>query len=101
MNTDALNEARRELADVVEELGAVAMHLREAIDFAETNLPQAVGSVEDAGEAIAAAIDQLHKINDRSGRWVVWAEGESAPEKAKAQVDAGQRQVGKHEEESE
>ena len=33
--TDMLNEARRDLADVIEEIGAVALHIREAIDFAD------------------------------------------------------------------
>lgn len=76
MNTDMLNEARRDITDVIEEVGAVCMHLREAMDFAETgSIPGAVASVEDAQDAIDNAIRELTKIRDRAGRWAVWAEG--------------------------
>lgn len=74
--TDMLNEARRDLADVLEEIGAVATHLREAMDFAESNLvTPASGCVDDAQEAIDNAIRELTKIRDKAGRWAVWAEG--------------------------
>ena len=76
MNTDMLNEARRDITDVVEEIGAVCTHLREAMDFAERGgIPSAVASVEDAQDAIDNAIRELTKIRDRAGRWAVWAEG--------------------------
>ena len=76
MNTDMLNEARRDITDVVEEVGAVCMHLREAMDFADNgSVPSAVASVEDAQEAIVNAFRELTKIRDRAGRWAVWAEG--------------------------
>lgn len=74
--TDMLNEARRDLAEVLEEMGAVAMHLREAMDFAELGgIKAAASSVEDAQTAIDNARSELAKIRDRAGRWAVWAEG--------------------------
>jgi len=40
--TDILNESRRDLAEVLEEMGAVAMHLREAMEAADPleSIPQ-------------------------------------------------------------
>lgn len=79
MNTDMLNEARRDITDVVEETGAVCTHLREAMDFADHgSVPAAVACVEDALEAIDTTIRELTKIRDRAGRWAVWAEGKEA-----------------------
>jgi hypothetical protein len=76
VNTDMLNEARRDLAEVLEEMGAVAMHLREAMDFADNGImAAATASVDDAQDAIDRTICELTKIRDRSGRWAVWAEG--------------------------
>lgn len=76
MNTDMLNEARRDITDVIEEVGAVCTHLREAMDFAENgSVPAAVSSAEDAVDAIDTAIRELTKIRDKAGRWSVWAEG--------------------------
>lgn len=74
-----LKEARAMVADAMEEVGAVAMHLREAKDFAETNATEsAVASVEDALDAIDTTIQELTKIRDKAGRWAVWAEGKAA-----------------------
>lgn len=74
--TDMLNEARRDIADVIEEVGAVCTHLREAMDFADSgSVPSAVASVDDALESIDTTIRELTKIRDRAGRWAVWAEG--------------------------
>jgi hypothetical protein len=71
-----LNEARRDFSDVLEQIGSACMHLREASDFAESNLiPTAVTSVEDAQEMIDDALRELTKIRDKAGRWAVWAEG--------------------------
>jgi cellobiose-specific phosphotransferase system component IIA len=76
MNTDMLNETRRDITDVVEEVGAVCTHLREAMDFADNgSMRSAVASVEDAQDAIDNAMRELTKIRDRAGRWAVWAEG--------------------------
>lgn len=73
--TDTLNEARRDLADVLEEIGAVAMHLREAIDFGEADLVSpASASVDDAQNAIDETVRQLAGIRDKAGRWAAWAE---------------------------
>jgi len=77
--TDMLNEARRDLADVLEEIGAVAMHLREAIDFADSDLVSpAAASVDDAQNAIDETVRQLAGIRDKVGRWAVWAEDQAA-----------------------
>lgn len=74
--TDMLNEARRDLAEVLEEMGAVAMHLREAMDAGENgNASFAAACVDDAQAAIDNARTELTKIRDRAGRWAVWAEG--------------------------
>jgi hypothetical protein len=74
MNTDMLNEARRDISDVVEETGTVCLHLREAMDFAENgSIGNAVASVEDAQDAIDAAVRELMKIRDKAARWAVWA----------------------------
>ena len=79
MNTDMINEARRDITDVIEEVGAVCTHLREAMDFAECgNKESAVASVDDAQDAIDTAIRELLKIRDKAGRWSVWVEGGSA-----------------------
>lgn len=76
VSTDMLNEARRDITDVVEETGAVCTHLREAMDFADNgSTPGAVACVEDAVDAIDNAIRALTKIRDKAGRWAVWAEG--------------------------
>ena len=76
---DTLNEARRDLADVLEEIGAVAMHLREAIDFADSDLvTPAAASVDDAQNAIDETVRQLAGIRDKAGRWAVWAEDQAA-----------------------
>lgn len=76
MNTDMLNEARRDISDVVEEIGAICTHVREAMDFAaRDSVRSAVVCVEDAQEAIDTAILELTKIRDKAGRWAVWAEG--------------------------
>lgn len=74
--TDILNEARRDLSDVIEEIGAVATHLREAMDFAESGgVPAASACIDDAQDAIDNAIRELTRIRDKSGRWAVWAGG--------------------------
>lgn len=80
--TDMLNEARRDIADVVEELGALCTHLREAAEFAESGHPS-VGAacIEDAHEAIGAAMMRLREIRDKSGRWAVWADGAAKAQK--------------------
>jgi hypothetical protein len=73
---DILNEARRDLSDVLEEIGAVAMHLREAMEFAEAGRGSAAtASVDDAQNAIDETVRQLAGIRDKAGRWAVWAEG--------------------------
>jgi hypothetical protein len=79
IDTQPLTDARLQLSDVLEEIGAVATALREAGDFAESHsIPAAVASVDDAQEAIDRAIQELTKIRDRAGRWAVWAEGKEA-----------------------
>jgi hypothetical protein len=76
MNTDMLNEARRDMTDVLEEIGAACLHLREAMDFSENgSVPSATGSVDDALVAIDRAIEEIRKVRDRAGRWAVWADG--------------------------
>jgi hypothetical protein len=83
--TDTLNEARRDLADVLEEIGAVAMHLREAIDFADSDLVSpAAASVDDAQNAIDETVRQLAGIRDKAGRWAVWAEDQAKPKQVVA-----------------
>lgn len=74
--THTLYKARRDLADVLEEIGAVAMHLREAIDFIKFDLVSpASASVDDAQNAIDETVRQLAGIRDKVGRWAVWADG--------------------------
>ncbi len=77
LDTSILKEARAAVADVIEELAEVAMHLREAIDEASGGRPVTVvvASVDDAHEAIDRARAELLKIRDKAGRWAVWAEG--------------------------
>ncbi len=71
-----LNEARRDMTDVIEEIGTACLHLREAMDFAENGSgPSATGSVDEALDAIDRAIKEIHKVRDRAGRWAVWADG--------------------------
>ena len=73
--TDILNKSRRDLVEVLEEMGAVAIHLREAMDAAETgNALFAAVCVGDAQAAADNAIAELAKIRDAAGRWAVWAE---------------------------
>lgn len=68
--SDMLNEARRDMSDVIEEIGAACTHLREAMDFAENGSKgSATGSVDDALDAIDRAIEEIHKVRDRAGRW--------------------------------
>lgn len=74
---DILIEARRDLAEVLEEMGAVAMHLREAMDAGENgNASFAAACVDDAQQAVDNAMAELAKIRDKAGRWAVWAESE-------------------------
>jgi ribosome-associated translation inhibitor RaiA len=76
VQTDMLNEARRDITDVIEEVGAVCTHLREAMDFADNgSVLSAVACVDDAQAAIDNAIRELTKIRDMAGRWAVWADG--------------------------
>ena len=71
-----LDTARARLADVLEELGAVGLHLREAMECAEGgNVPGAILSAEEATDAVDSAFRELEKIRDLAGRWMVWAEG--------------------------
>ena len=65
-----LNDARRDMTNVIEEIGAACRHLREAMDFAEngSKLP-ATRSVDDALDAIDRAIEGIHKVRDSAGRW--------------------------------
>ena len=76
LELSSLKDARAMVADVIEEVGAISTHLREAVDFAtRTGTLAAVSSVDDAQEAIDNAIRELFKIRDKAGRWAVWAEG--------------------------
>lgn len=76
LELSSLKEARAMVADVIEEVGAIGTHLREALDFATRTGPlAAASSVDDAQEAIDNAIRELFKIRDKAGRWAVWAEG--------------------------
>lgn len=78
IDTAMLQEARRQLADVMEEIGSMATLLREAIDAAERdNLDFAAACCDDAIEANDNARDMLRRLRDRTGRWVVWAEGQA------------------------
>lgn len=71
-----LDTARARMADVMEELGAVAMHLREAMECAEAgNLRGALVSAGDAPEVITSAMEELDKMRDLTWRWILWAEG--------------------------
>lgn len=71
-----LDTARARMADVLEELGAVALHLREAMECAESgNLQGAVMSAVEATDAIDSASQELEKMRDLAGRWIVWADG--------------------------
>lgn len=67
---------RAQMADVLEELGTVAMHLREAMECAEgENLLGAMQSAEDATETMDSALRELTGMRELVGRWVLWAEG--------------------------
>ena len=71
--TDILKKSRRDLVDALEEMGAVAMHLNEAILMPNTLL-FAVACVEDAQAAVDNAIISLNDIRDAIGRWAAMAE---------------------------
>ena len=71
--TDILKKSRRDLVDALEEMGAVAMHLNEAILMPNTVL-FAVACVEDAQAAVDNAIISLNEIRDAIGRWAAMAE---------------------------
>ena len=71
--TDILKKSRRDLVDALEEMGAVAMHLNEAILMPNTLL-FAVACVEDAQAAVDNAIISLNEIRDAIGRWAAMAE---------------------------
>jgi hypothetical protein len=76
IDSSIITAARANLAEVLEELGAISMHLREAINFAELgSIESASSSVDDAQNAIDTARNQLADIREQSGRWAVWAEG--------------------------
>ena len=78
-----LDTARGRLADVMEELGAVAMHLREAMGCGEGgNLQGALMSAEEATEAISSGIQEMEKMVDLVARWMVWAEQKVGKEEA-------------------
>ncbi|MFZ9938221.1 MAG: hypothetical protein ACO3JG_14375 [Luteolibacter sp.] len=88
IDTAMLQEARRQLADVMEEIGAVATLLRDAIEAAERdNLDFAAACCDDVIEANDNARDMLRRLRDLTGRWSVWAEGrEHAQEEEVAHV---------------
>ena len=92
-----LNEARRDMTDVIEEIGAACLHLREAMDFAENGSKgSATGSVDDALDAIDTAINAIHRVRDRAGRWAVWAEGlDSQNDKCDGTAGDGTKDHGK------
>ena len=71
--TDILKKSRRDLVDALEEMGAVAMHLNEAILMPNTVL-FAVACEEDAQAAVDNAIISLNEIRDAIGRWAAMAE---------------------------
>lgn len=71
--TDILKKSRRDLVDALEEMGAVAMHLNEAILMPNTVL-FSVACVEDAQAAVDNAIISLNEIRDAIGRWAAMAE---------------------------
>jgi hypothetical protein len=71
--TDILKKSRRDLVEVLEEMGAVAMHLSEALTVPNTVL-FAVACVEDAQAAVDKAIIELNDIRDAIGRWAAMAE---------------------------
>jgi hypothetical protein len=71
--TDILKKSRRDLVEVLEEMGAVAMHLSEALTVPNTVL-FAVACVEDAQAAVDNAISELNYIRDSIGRWAAMAE---------------------------
>jgi hypothetical protein len=76
LDVSQLNAARWYVADAMEEIGTLSMHLREAIECAEAGRVEfATDSLEDALEAADNAIREITKIRDRAGRWAVWAEG--------------------------
>lgn len=72
MNTDILNEARRDMADVMEEVGVTCFYLAEAIRFGETSRPkEAVASAEHAQAAIDKAFNELSKIRSKADEWIL------------------------------
>ena len=71
--TDILKKSRRDLVDALEEMGAVAMHLNEAI-LMPTTVLLSVACVEDAQAAVDNAIISLNEIRDAIGRWAAMAE---------------------------
>ena len=71
--TDILKKSRRDLVDALEEMGAVAMHLNEAI-LMPTTVLFSVACVEDAQAAVDNAIISLNEIRDAIGRWAAMAE---------------------------
>jgi len=71
--TDILKKSRRDLVNALEEMGAVAMHLNEALTVPNTVL-FAVACVEDAQAAVDNAISELNDIRDAIGRWAAMAE---------------------------
>jgi len=74
--SDMLNEARRDMSDVIEEIGAACTHLREAVDFAKNGSKgSAIGSIDDALDAIDRVINEIYRVRACACRWAAWVDG--------------------------
>lgn len=75
---DTLIEARRDLAEALENMGVAAMYIREAIDAGETGKASfGAKCIDDAQAMIDKAMAELSKIREKAGRWAVWATSET------------------------
>lgn len=80
MNAKPLRQARARIPYIIEDIGTLAMHIREANDFAafSSALP-AIESCNDALASIDSAIRELSNMRDKIGRWALTTETEAAP----------------------
>ena len=75
MDTTPLQKARLRPLDTIEELGALSMHLREALDSSESPfLSNTIECANDATQAIDNAITELRRTRSIISNWTVAAE---------------------------
>ena len=80
MTSEPIKEALFAIPSVMEEIGALCNHLREALNFVGHRSPlNAAECGNDAIQSIDSAISELSAIRDKVVRWTAITEEEANP----------------------